>query len=115
MSPSGTSFRASLGGLPSAFWVLFWGMIVNRSASFVLTFLSLHLKQDLGLSHAQSGHIVALWGLGATVFSLFAGVLADRIGRRIRLPIRRANPRERAGNWHSDGNESMLGGCGFEG
>jgi MFS family permease len=68
--------------LSPVFWVLFWGMLVNRAASFVGTFLALHLTQDLRCSQATAGWIVACWGLGSVVASPIAGALADRLGRR---------------------------------
>ncbi|HSS01047.1 MAG TPA: MFS transporter, partial [Kofleriaceae bacterium] len=69
------------------FWVLFWGTLVNRAASFVVVFLALHLTQDLGLSKATAGWIVGSWGVGSWIASPIAGVLADRIGRRITMLV----------------------------
>jgi MFS family permease len=64
------------------FWVLFWGTLVNRAASFVGVFLALHLTQDLGMSKATAGWIVGCWGVGSLIASPIAGVLTDRVGRR---------------------------------
>jgi MFS family permease len=64
------------------FWVLFWGTLVNRAASFVGVFLALHLTQDLGLSRATAGWIVGCWGIGSWLASPVGGVLTDRVGRR---------------------------------
>src|SRR5215471_17016330 len=71
--------------LSPVFWVLFWGVLVNRAASFVAVFLALHLTQDLGMSHATAGWMVGCWGIGSWIASPIAGVLADRIGRRITM------------------------------
>jgi len=68
--------------LSPVFWVLFWGTLVNRSASFVGVFLGLHVTQDLGLSKSTAGWIVGLWGIGSWLASPVAGVLTDRVGRR---------------------------------
>src|SRR5205814_8360493 len=67
------------------FWVLFWGTLVNRAASFVGVFLALHLTQDLAISKATAGWIVGCWGIGSWLASPIAGVLADGIGRRITM------------------------------
>lgn len=67
------------------FWVLFWGTLVNRAASFVGVFLALHLTQDLAVSKGTAGWIVGCWGIGSWLASPVAGVLADRIGRRITM------------------------------
>jgi MFS family permease len=68
--------------LSPVFWVLFWGTLVNRAASFVSVFLALHLTQDLAISRATAGWIVGCWGIGSWLASPVAGVLTDRIGRR---------------------------------
>jgi MFS family permease len=64
------------------FWVLFWGTLVNRAASFVGVFLALHLTENLGVAKTTAGWIVGCWGLGSLLASPVAGVAADRIGRR---------------------------------
>jgi MFS family permease len=68
--------------LSPVFWILFWGTLVNRAASFVGVFLALHLTEDLGVSRAVAGWIVGCWGIGSWLASPVAGVLADRVGRR---------------------------------
>ena len=75
-------FRAATGGLPPLFWTLWAGMLVNRLASFVITFLALYLVQDRGFSASQAGRMVAIYGLGLLLAGPLGGALADRIGRR---------------------------------
>jgi MFS family permease len=64
------------------FWVLFWGTLVNRAASFVAVFLALHLTQELGIAESTAGWIVGCWGFGSWLASPVAGALTDRVGRR---------------------------------
>lgn len=73
---------AALGGLPRTFWVLLAGMLVNRLATFVATFLALYLVRDRGLTTGEAGRIVALFGVGVLVAGPVGGTLADAIGRR---------------------------------
>jgi len=75
-------FAAAVGGLPAVFWTLWWGLIVNRLASFVIAFLSIYLVRERGLRPAEAGRIVALYGAGFTIAGPLSGLLADRIGRR---------------------------------
>jgi len=75
-------FAAVAGGLPGVFWTMWWGLIVNRLASFVIAFLSLYLVRDRGMPPAEAGRILALYGIGFTVAGPLGGLLADRIGRR---------------------------------
>ena len=64
------------------FWTLWAGMLVNRLASFVITFLALYLVHDRGFTASRAGHVVALYGLGLLLAGPLGGALADRIGRR---------------------------------
>src|SRR6267154_621440 len=78
----GRRFAAATGGLPGVFWTMWWGLIVNRLASFVIAFLSIYLVRDRGLRPAEAGRIVALYGVGFTIAGPMGGLFADRIGRR---------------------------------
>src|ERR1044071_1616340 len=80
-----TARLSSHAPLSPVFWALFWGTLVNRAATFVGVFLALHLTQDLGISSATAGWIIGCWGIGSWVASPIAGVLADRVGRRITM------------------------------
>src|SRR6266851_1796378 len=75
-------FAAAVGGLPGVFWTMWWGLIVNRLASFVIAFLSLYLVRERGLGPAEAGRILALYGVGFTIAGPLSGLFADRIGRR---------------------------------
>jgi MFS family permease len=75
-------FRAAAGGLPPVFWTLWTGMLVNRLASFVITFLAIYLNRDRGFSAAETGKVVALYGVGLLLAGPLGGYLADHVGRR---------------------------------
>src|SRR2546430_16080710 len=75
-------FTAATGGLPGVFWTMWWGLIVNRLASFVIAFLSLYLVRERGLRSAQASRILALYGLGFTVARPLGGRRAYRVGGR---------------------------------
>jgi MFS family permease len=74
--------RDSSGRLPSSFWTLWSGLLVNRSATFVVAFLGLFLVRDRGLSPTSAGQVVALYGLGTALSGPLGGALADRFGRK---------------------------------
>jgi MFS family permease len=82
VTPLRAHFAAALGGLPRTFWVLLAGMLVNRLATFVATFLALYLVRERGLTPGEAGRIVALFGVGVLVAGPVGGTLADAIGRR---------------------------------
>ncbi len=71
-----------MSGLPSTFWWLWIGTLVNRAGAFVLPFLAFYLTDELDLTPAFVGLVLGAFGLGSTVAALVGGVLADRLGRR---------------------------------
>ncbi|HWE26340.1 MAG TPA: MFS transporter [Myxococcales bacterium] len=80
-------FRSAAGGLPPVFWTIWWGLVVNRLASFVLAFLSIYLVRERGFSPAEAGRVLALYGVGMTISGPLGGLLADRIGRRATMVL----------------------------
>jgi MFS family permease len=68
--------------LPRPFWLLFIGTFINRLGGFVVPFLTLYLTAQRGLSIAQAGLIVSLFGAGSFLAQLIGGELTDRLGRR---------------------------------
>jgi len=70
-----------MGGLPGVFWTIWWGLIINRLASFVVPFLSIYLVRERGFLPAEAGRVLALYGVGMTIAGPVGGLLADRIGR----------------------------------
>jgi MFS family permease len=81
-----TWLRRSLGptvsGLPTMFWWLWAGTLVNRAGAFVLPFLAFYLTDELDLTPSFVGLVLGAFGLGSTLAALVGGVLADRLGRR---------------------------------
>lgn len=92
--------RVTVGGLPSTYWVLWVGTLVNRLGGFVVPFLAIYLTRERGLTEERAGFIVALFGAGSMLSSLVGGMLADRFGRRIALVL---------GLWLASGGMLFLG------
>lgn len=74
------TYRAAYSGLPRDLWVLAAAMLVNRSGTMVLPFLTLYLTSKIGLSAEQAGRILGLYGLGSIAGSYLGGWLSDRVG-----------------------------------
>lgn len=68
--------------LPSAYWFLWLGILINRLGSFVIPFLTLYLTSQRGVSVSQAALTVSLFGAGSFAAQLVGGELADRLGRR---------------------------------
>lgn len=74
---AGGYFRA----LPSAFWWLWAGQLINRTAGFVIPFMALFAAEK-GLSTPLVGAVATAFGVGCLVASLAGGALVDVVGRR---------------------------------
>lgn len=79
--------RLTAGGLPSSYWLLWTGTLVNRLGAFVMPFLALYLTRERGFSVEQAGFVAALHGAGVVVSGPLGGALADRFGRRTALSL----------------------------
>ncbi|HEX8433848.1 MFS transporter [Archangium sp.] len=77
--------RATAGGLPTTYWYLWTGTLVNRLGSFVVPFLALYLTRERGFRVEEAGLVVSLHGAGGVLAGLVGGTLADRVGRRTTL------------------------------
>ena len=71
-----------MGGLPRPFWVLWTGTLITRMGLFVIPFLTIYLTQKRGLSMAQAGATLMLYGIGGAIAGPVGGFFADHFGRR---------------------------------
>jgi predicted MFS family arabinose efflux permease len=55
-------------------------MLVNRSGTMVLPFMTIYLTTSKGYSIGKAGVVMALFGLGAVTGAFLGGKLTDRIG-----------------------------------
>ena len=81
MEKSNTSLVSSIRALPSAAWILFFGMFLNKFGGFVVPFLAIYLTRS-GFTLTDAGLAIGAYGIGNFVASLVGGHLADTIGRR---------------------------------
>jgi len=71
-----------LRGLPTQFWFLWTGTLINRLGAFIILYLALYLTGERGLSPAFAGLVVGLYSGGGALGVVLGGILADRWGRR---------------------------------
>lgn len=74
------AYRSAFAGLPREVWILAGAMLVNRSGTMVLPFMSLYLTRVLGFSTLDAGRVLGLYGLGAVAGAYAGGWLSDRVG-----------------------------------
>jgi len=73
-------YRNAYRGLAPATWWLSLVMLVNRSGTMVVPFMTLYMTQKLGYSIAQAGWVMALFGAGAVCGGFIGGRLIDKVG-----------------------------------
>jgi len=78
--PVTTSFQKAFTGLSRSTWLLSMVMLINRSGTMVVPFMTLYLTTKLGYSIGQAGYVFGLFGLGAFTGAYVGGRLTDKIG-----------------------------------
>jgi len=73
-------YKEAYSGLSRNSWYLSVVMLINRSGTMVVPFMSIYCIQQLHFSIVQAGVIMALFGLGALVGAFAGGKLVDKIG-----------------------------------
>lgn len=74
-------YKNAYSGLTPSTWWLSFVMLVNRSGTMVLPFMTLYLTSPaMGYSIGKAGIVMALFGLGAVTGGFLGGKLTDRIG-----------------------------------
>src|SRR6476469_2149435 len=55
-------------------------MLINRSGTMVLPFMTIYCTQKLNFSIGQTGFVMAMFGVGAIVGAFFGGRITDKFG-----------------------------------
>ena len=72
-------YKNAYSGLSRSTWLLSLVMLVNRSGTMVLPFMTIYLT-GIGFSLFQAGIVVGLFGAGAVCGGYIGGKLTDKIG-----------------------------------
>ena len=74
-------YKTSFTGLSKETWLLSVIMLINRSGTMVLPFMTLYLtSKSIGRTLSEAGIVMALFGLGSIVGAYFGGKFSDKIG-----------------------------------
>ena len=76
-------YSEAFGGLSRAAWMLSVVMLINRSGTMVLPFLSIYLTTTLGFTIEETGYVLSSYGLGSIAGAYLGGALSDRYGHFI--------------------------------
>jgi len=70
----------SFKGLSKDIWFLALIMLINRSGTMVIPFLTVYLTAQLEFSYVQAGIVMSCFGLGSVLGTYAGGILTDKIG-----------------------------------
>lgn len=74
-------YKTSFSGLSSESWLLSFIMLVNRSGTMVVPFMTLYLTgKTMNRTLSEAGTVMGLFGLGAIIGAYFGGKFSDKIG-----------------------------------
>ncbi|MBB6500043.1 MFS transporter [Pedobacter cryoconitis] len=77
-----TTYKNSFSGLSKQTWLLSTVMLINRSSSMAVPFMSLYMTQYLHRPPSDAGLIITLFGAGSIAGATAGGKLTDVIGFR---------------------------------
>ena len=72
-------YRNAYTGLNRRMWLLAIVMLINRSGTMVLAFMTLYINH-IGYSTKQAGLVVAVYGIGSLAGAFLGGKISDRFG-----------------------------------
>src|SRR5215510_2378406 len=73
-------YKNAYTGLSRRTWYLSLVMLINRSGTMVVPFMTMYCTQSLHFSITQAGFVMGLFGLGAIVGAMIGGRITDRFG-----------------------------------
>ncbi len=74
-------YKTSFTGLSKETWLLSVVMLINRSGTMVVPFMTLYLTgKEMNRSLSDAGIVMALFGLGSVIGAYFGGKFTDKIG-----------------------------------
>jgi predicted MFS family arabinose efflux permease len=81
LSATVKTYRNAYSGLSRETWLLSLIMLINRSGTMVIPFMTLYLTSaEMGYSVKQAGFVFGLFGAGAFCGAWFGGKLTDKTG-----------------------------------
>lgn len=81
LSATAKTYRNAYAGLSKETWLLSLVMLINRSGTMVVPFMTLYLTSpEMGYSVGEAGFVFGIFGAGAFSGAWLGGRLTDRIG-----------------------------------
>lgn len=73
-------YKNAYSGLSPSTWWLALVMLINRSGTMVVPFMTIYMTQHIGVSISKAAFVMSIFGIGAIIGALIGGRLADKLG-----------------------------------
>jgi predicted MFS family arabinose efflux permease len=73
-------YKNAYSGLTKNTWWLSLVMLINRSGTMVVPFMTMYMTQHLGVGIAKAGFVMSVFGAGSIIGALLGGKITDKIG-----------------------------------
>jgi len=73
-------YRDAYSGLSTGTWWLSLVMLINRSGTMVVAFMTMYLTQHMGVGIGKATFVMSLFGAGSIVGALLGGKITDKVG-----------------------------------
>ena len=73
-------YKSAYKGLSRETWFLSLVILINRSGTMVIPFMTMYATQKLGFTIAQAGFIMSFFGVGSIIGAFIGGKITDLIG-----------------------------------
>jgi predicted MFS family arabinose efflux permease len=74
------TYKNAYSGLTRRIWLLGLVMLINRSGTMVLPFMTLYCVQERHFTATMAGVVVTMYGIGSMAGAFIGGWLSDRVG-----------------------------------
>ena len=75
-----TIYLDAYSGLSKPVWLLALVMLINRTGTMVVPFLSIYAREAMGFTMRETGIVLGLFGMGSIAGAWLGGWLTDRVG-----------------------------------
>jgi predicted MFS family arabinose efflux permease len=73
-------YKNAYNGLSRSTWWLALVMLINRSGTMVVPFMTMYMTQYMGVGIGKAAFVMSIFGTGAIVGALIGGRLTDKVG-----------------------------------
>lgn len=73
-------YKNAYTGLSKSTWLLSLVMLINRSGTMVVPFLTIYMTQRMGVGIGKAAMVMSIFGAGSIVGALIGGKITDRFG-----------------------------------